>query len=222
MLYTSETLGDLAEALSQAQGAYKKLLPNEHTATSEYANLQAILDAVQPALKDNGLAFIQLTELKDDGHGAGLLWTWLSHKSGEYMKSAARLRDGGTDRSNDTRNQTLRRIQASLLLGIAPSKNDYGMIDDDGISHTDEVALDRLKKINVGDTPKAIKHEVISKAQYDDIMIELTGYKDVAREIQEFYHIETIAELPINEYHATLQKIRKIKNTYKNYMDSRK
>ena len=116
MIYMSEKFGELTAALSKAQGSYKVLQPNTPCATGMYANLQAILDAAQPSLMDNELAFTQGTELTADGDGARLLFSLLSHKSDQFFKSYARLVNDGNDRANDTRNQAIRRQQASLVL----------------------------------------------------------------------------------------------------------
>ena len=134
MIYMSESFGQLTEALALAQGSYKVLQPNTPCATGMYANLQAILDAAQPALRDNGLSFIQGTELTSSGDGSRLLFTLLSHKSGEFFKSYDRLVNDGTDRANDTRNQGIRRQQASMILGMAPSAHDPVMLDDNEIA----------------------------------------------------------------------------------------
>jgi hypothetical protein len=219
MMYHSEEMGQFAEALANAQGSYKKLIPNEVSAGGNYANLDAILEATKEARKENGLGFLQWTELKDEGNGASLLWTMLTHKSGQWAKSCIRIIEGGTDRANDVRNETRRRQQASRLLGIAPTRNDPGMLDDNGESQAEDAVIEDLKRVAHDELPTQKSHyETITKAQYDDLMIELGGYKEIAKEIQDYYRVESIATLPATEYHKTLQKIRVLKERYKEYM----
>jgi hypothetical protein len=219
MTYTSQEIGELALALANAQGSYKVLQPNAHSVHGPFANLEAILVAVQPALKDNGLAFIQYTELLDSGLGARLLWSFLSHKSNQWQKSCARLVDDGTDRANDTRNQNIRRTQASYLLGIAPSANDPAMLDDDGESQAHEAVIEELKKVRNGEQPvKKARYETITKIQYEDLMIELNGYPEILQGVLNTYGIETCADLPATEYHPAKNKIMGLKDEYKKYL----
>jgi hypothetical protein len=221
MIYMSDELGQLAEAHANAQGTFKKLIPNEPSPGGPYANLDAILFAVKDSLKENGLSFLQWTELRDEGNGAELLWSSLTHKSGQFMRSCARLvRGDGSDRANDIRNQTIRRKQASMLLGIAPSSNDPDMVDDDGNSQHHDATMDDLKRMNAGETPaKRANFEVITKAMYDDILIECHGYPEIVVSIMKYFNITTLADLPITEYHRGLAEIRRLKEEYKRYRD---
>lgn len=223
MIYMSETFGQISEAFANAQGSYKVLQPNTPCATGMYANLQAILEAVQPALKDNGLAFIQGTELTADGDGARLLFTLLSHKSGEFIRTYARLVNDGTDRANDTRNQIIRRQQASLVLGIAPSQHDPAMLDDNGDSQAHDAVIDDLKRVRSGDLPvKKARYETISKLQYEELMIELDGYPEITKSAFQKYGIDTMADLPATEYHPCRVEIMNLKDTYKKYMHNKR
>jgi len=223
MIYMSESIAQISESLALAQGSYRVLQPNTPCATGLYANLQAILDAVQPALKDNGLSFIQLTDLQDSGDGARLLITLLSHKSGEWIKSYARLVNDGSDRANDTRNQGIRRQQASLVLGIAPSAHDPAMLDDNGDSQAHEAVIEDLKRVRSGDQPiKKARYETISQLQYDELMIELEGYPEIVKSAFQKYGIDSMADLPASEYHPCRVDIMNLKDTYKKWMNKQR
>ena len=215
MIYMSEKFGELTAALSKAQGSYKVLQPNTPCATGMYANLQAILDAAQPSLMDNELAFTQGTELTADGDGARLLFSLLSHKSDQFFKSYARLVNDGNDRANDTRNQAIRRQQASLVLGIAPSSHDPAMLDDNGESQAHEAVIDDLKRMRGGDpVQKKARYETITQVMYDELMIELDGYPEILKSAFQKYGIDTMADLPLSEYHPCRVEIMTLKDRY--------
>ena len=90
-------LGNLAKALSIAQAKIKNpaksrtvtIRPRDGTAYSfSYADLADILDAVRPALSEQGIAIV--ATLAPDGKGAGgmLLTSRLIHSSGESIESS--------------------------------------------------------------------------------------------------------------------------------------
>jgi len=219
----SEKFGELTAALSKAQGSYGSLKPNTPCATGMYANLQAIMDAAQPSLMDNELAFTQGTELTADGDGARLLFSLLSHKSDQFFKSYARLVNDGSDRANDTRNQAIRRQQASLVLGIAPSQHDPAMLDDNGDSQAHEAVIEDLKRVRSGDpVVKKARYETISKLQFDELMIELEGYPEIVKSAFQKYGIDSMADLPASEYHPCRIDIMNLKDTYKKWMNNQR
>lgn len=81
----SETIKDLALALSKAQGSMTsapKLKVNPHF-RSKYADLPALWDTARKALADNGLALLQLPRHVPEG---GIcIETVLTHSSGQWI-----------------------------------------------------------------------------------------------------------------------------------------
>jgi len=218
--YRSESIGKIALALASAQGEYRVLVANEESAGAKYANLQAIMEATRPALSKNELAFYQYIDIQDEGSGASLLISMLSHSSGEWLSSRARIVLGKTDRATGNIYEIHKRYHALMLLGIAPLKGDPLSFDDNGESLAKEQVLDNLKKpetakIHITDT------EPITKDQYDDLLIELKNYKDIVKEILETYNIETLADLPRERYHPALQEIRRLKKIHEDYYTRR-
>jgi len=214
--YRSDAIDKVMASLSKAQGSYKKLIPNQVGPDGVYANLEATLDATRDALSQNGLGFYQYTHLLDEGTGAALLHTVLGHESGQYISSTARIITGKTDRQTGNINEIHKRIQAQMLLGIAPSKNDPIAFDDNGHEQTDLALLERLKR--PAEERDAIdKSVVITKDQYNDLLIELQGEETIAQDILDFYHIQTLADLPRDEYHKARSRILRIKRTKEEY-----
>lgn len=214
--YRSDEINHLMLALAKAQGCYKKLIPNQQSTGGKFANLSAILEAVREPLAANGLGFYQYIDLLDEGTGASLLKTMLGHESGQYISSVARIVDGKTFRETCNVVEGHRRLNALLLLGLAPSDNDPMIFDDNGVEQFDQVVLDNMKK--PGSKKERIPGDTVSKEQYEDLMIELDGHEEIVKGIQQYYSITTIADLPRTEYHATLAKIRGYKKNYDNYL----
>lgn len=212
----SESIDKIMGALAKAQGTYKKLNPNQETPSGTFANLSAILDAVKQPLADNGLGFYQHIELLDEGSGAALLHTVLGHESGQWISSSARVVAGKTDRSTGNIYEIHKRFHALMVLGIAPSQHDPLAFDDNGELLAEQYTLDQLKK------PKKDKEidtdHTLTKDRYNDLLIELDGYDDIAKGIMETYDVETLADLPNSEYHTILAKIRKLKKTHDEYL----
>jgi hypothetical protein len=215
--HRSPEINQIMGALAKAQGSYKKLKANEESAGGKkFANLQAILDAVKDSLANNGLGFYQYIELLDEGSGAALLRTVLGHESGQYISSCARVVAGKTDRATGNIYEVHKRFHALMLLGIAPSENDPMAFDDNGDLLADERILEELKKPR--EQQKLHTEETVTKEQYNDLMIELEGYPELVKDIQDTYDIETLADLPKAEYHIALGKLRRIKKTHDEYV----
>lgn len=216
----SENIDKVAGALAQAQGTYKPLAPNRESAAGSYADLNAILDATRNALSQNGIAFLQETELLDEGSGASLLYTTIAHASGQYISSVARLVIGKTERSTGTIQEIIKRRQACNLLGIAPSPYDPYAADDNAEELTEHHILEQLKK------PKKEKDldplDTITKERYHDLLIELEGYDEITKGILETYDVQTLADVPNTEYHSVLAKIRRLKKTHDEYLKKTK
>jgi hypothetical protein len=209
-------------ALAKAQGSYKTLIANQDAPGGKYANLKAILSAVNESLSINGLAFYQYTELLDEGSGAEILKTLIGHESGQYISSFARILVGNNERTNGNIYEIKKRRQALMILGIAPSDNDPLNFDDNGEEIAEQKLIQDIRK-NVGvPKPTVDRTDVVSKDQYEELCIELEGQEDLARDIMETHDIRTLADLPRSEYHKARNKIMRIKRTQEDYERNRR
>ena len=93
---TSPTISKLAIALLKAQTAitFAKKGADNPFFHSKYADLPTVIDAIKPALNDNGIVFIQLPsrsvdELNTSGPQLLHLTTRLMHESGEWIEDTA-------------------------------------------------------------------------------------------------------------------------------------
>jgi hypothetical protein len=218
--YRSAEIDKISAALSKAQGAYRPLAPDTDSAHGKFASLRAILDAVREALDKNALAFHQHIEILDEGTGASLLVTTLSHESGQHIGSVGRIIAGKTTRRSGNLIEIHARIHGKLVLGIAPSENDPICFDDDGEEIAHETLIEVVRK---GKNPEKVidKEDTISKDQYEELLIELENEPSICKDILECYNIETLADLPREEYHKARTRILKIKRTQEDYMQRR-
>jgi|SRR5579859_3615956 hypothetical protein len=214
--YRSDDIDLIMGSLAKAQGSYKQLIPNEQAAGGMFANLHAILNAVKDALSTNGISFYQNIELLDEGSGAALLWTQLAHASGQYISSCTRIIQGATFKETFNMVEAYRRVNAMLLLGIAPSGKDPLLYDDNGASQAEKVHLKNSKALKNPDKPHVT--EPVSSEEYQELIWELEGFPEIAQNLQEFYDIKTLADLPRSEYYNAKAKIRKIKKVHEDYV----
>jgi hypothetical protein len=216
----SGEIGILMGALAKAQGSYKKLIPNEKSAQGKYANLEAILDATRESLSKNAIAFVQRVKLLDEGSGAALLRTFLCHESGQFTSSTTRVVTGKTDRATGNTLEIHKRLQAMMILGIAPSKNDPVAFDDDGGEQEEDQLVESIVKLER--VTSVDPSSVITKSQYNELLIALADNELIAENIMKTYKIETLADLPKEVYHDALAKVRRIKKAEDEYSRRKK
>lgn len=80
----SESIKELASAFAKAQAAIEKAAADKNNPhfRSKYADLGSVVDAIKPALEDNGLSFVQISH---DAEGAAKIETIVMHASGEWL-----------------------------------------------------------------------------------------------------------------------------------------
>jgi len=217
-IYRSLEINEIMGAIAKAQGSYKQLIANQDTPGGKFANLQAILAAVRESLSMNGLGFFQFIELLDEGSGAALLKTTIGHASGQYISSCARVVAGKTERQTGNIYEIHKRLHALMLLGIAPSDNDPIAFDDNGEIMAEQHLVAQLRKPDSPQKEEIDRMDIINKHQYEELLIELSGFDKIAKDIMETYDIHTLADLPASEYHRARAKILKIKRTQEEYL----
>lgn len=213
----STEINIISEALAKAQGSYLPLVANQDGPHGKYANLAAVLDSARKALSENSLAFSQNIELKDEGSGQSILKTVLSHASGQWMSSTARIVPGKTFRETFNCVEAYRRLNALLLLGIAPHDNDPLIKDDNGYEQSNTVILESLRTQNPNLVKPSEHADVISIAQYEDLMMELEGYEEIAKGIQNAYGISSISDLPKDQYYIVQNRVRTLKKDHEDW-----
>lgn len=123
----SESIGQLAKALSQVQAVLENVTKDQKGYNYKYANLTSCLEVIKHPFLENNLAISQVISIYE---GEQVLITLLIHESGEWIKSIFPLKHEVAKGMNDM--QALgsaisyaRRYALSSIVGI-------GQEDDDG------------------------------------------------------------------------------------------
>jgi len=87
----SEDIGELAGALSKAQGAMSNGIKGKQGYGYKYMELGMLIDIARPALAKHDLAVIQSHELVKGKVPAVVTHTTLMHSSGQWFKSSLEL-----------------------------------------------------------------------------------------------------------------------------------
>lgn len=207
--YQSQSLKNLAPAFSKAQSEYKNAEYNRENPyfKSQYADLYTILKAVKPALAKNGLSFFQFTKIFESG--PTVLHTRLMHSSGEWVETRARILPTKNDAQSYGSTLTYqRRYSAMTVLGITPTDD---VTDDDAevamIDSRHIIAKGPSNKYN----PKKQSSETITKEQLEELEYELQQYSDIAEEVLDKLHLQSLADLPKSKFLVSIKRIREIK-----------
>ncbi len=121
---TSETIGDLAGALSKAQGEIKGAVKDSKNPffKSSYADLSSVWNACREALSKNSLAVIQTCSMGERGVCVS---TRLTHASGQWVEEDLTVMPTKADPQGIGSTITyLRRYALAAITGVAPEDDD--------------------------------------------------------------------------------------------------
>lgn len=202
--YSSESVNELAGALAKARLGFEEVGANKKGVDKNFADLPQILTKVNKGLGTNGLAFVQYTTIEDDE--GTILVTKLMHSSGQWIASRLRLILGETDKGNDRTLQINKRMQALALLGIWPIED---VMDDGGDQEMEDKILGGMFQVHETDNKKS--KEVLTKEQYAQVLHELEGWPAIAKGILQRYDIQTLKDMPKDNFIPDVERIRKLK-----------
>jgi hypothetical protein len=210
--YGSDDQGILSLSLSNAQGSYPKIFYNRTAAylQNEYSDLNMILAAVLPILKENELSLTQWTELQEGN--ITVLHTKITHSSGQWIESRARVIPPKNDPLSftSTVNQ-IKRQQLMSLLALSVVDDPYD--DNAEIQLADDrQILAKGTQVNINYNPRERGVECISRDQLTMLEKELQTCPDFIEEIFKGAHIESLADLPRRKFEFTMEKIAKVNN----------
>ena len=128
---SSESLSNLATALSKAQGEAKDIVKGKQGYGYKYATLESILSMLRPILSSNGLSVIQ-----SNGNDGNLITvtTRLMHSSGEWLEDSGGvefqlLKGMNNAQSVGSAISYLRRYQISAFMNITSDEDVDGDVD---------------------------------------------------------------------------------------------
>ena len=210
--YSSDKIDLIATALAKAQGEYLTVYCNRENPyfKSSYADLDAILKAVRPALTKYALSFIQ--QPRTDKDGSIMLHSILMHSSGQWIESRVRVVPPKNDaQSFGSTLSYQRRYAAVSILGVAISDD---IIDDDAeramVASRDIMA--RGTALNRKYNPKEQSGKVITKEQLDELEYELGDYPDIAEQVMDGLKLQSLADMPKEKFQVATTRIREIIN----------
>lgn len=120
----SETINELATALSKAQGQIKGAAKDASNPffKSKYADLSSVWEACREQLSSNGLSVIQLPETSDSGI---IIETMLCHSSGQWVSSSYTMPVSKLDaQAVGSAITYARRYALAAMVGVAPEDDD--------------------------------------------------------------------------------------------------
>ena len=207
--YRSESIVELAEALSSAQGEFPPIPFNRTNASwnDDYTDLDIVLRYIRPILAKNKLSISQWTELAGDG--GTILHTELLHASGQWKESRIKVVPARNDiRTFDSCMADAKRLQAIMLLGASLE----GDVKDDGgdlamVETHQEIALPTEKKL----VRSSASYECITAEQLRELEEELDNHIDLATELMEKYSLLDLSSMPASKFKFAIQQIRKFK-----------
>ncbi len=209
-IYRSYDLAELFTALAKAQAEMQSAeLDSENPYfKSKYADLKSIVKATRPALTKHGLSVVQQVIHNEDG--ANILITILGHTSGQWIESRMRILPAKPDVQSLASYMTyIRRYAYSALICCVTGSED----DDAEIAvATSRELLAKGTAVNTKYNPREQSFEVISKDQLDEINYELAEYPEVAELVLEGLKIQSLADMPVSKYRASITRVREIKN----------
>ena len=156
---TSESIADLAGALSKAQRGIKGAVKDSQNPffKSSYADLSSVWNACREALTSNDLAIIQTCSMGE--HGVTVT-TRLVHSSGQWVEDDLTVMPVKTDPQGIGSTITyLRRYALAAISGVAPEDDDANAATGD-MKHQ-EPKTQRTRPIII--VPDEVKNEVHEK-----------------------------------------------------------
>jgi glutaredoxin len=217
--YQSKQTNELNAAIAKASSQFPKIVINRQNPylASGYSDLDQIMNKIRPILGANELHLTQQKRLKD---GTTYLITRIWHSSGQWIESRVILNPNkNTIESYGSHLNCMKRFEVMDMLGITVSDDPF---DDDGEADME----DAKREIEMGAKLKTLynkkneSYEVITDAQYGEIMMELDDEEDLTIEVLSDLKIRSFRELPKTRFLPTIKRIRKIKELRKGKYNS--
>lgn len=207
--YESEEIDQISAAFAEAQGEFPSIGLNRENPffKSAYADYDALIRAVRPALKKNGLSVHHDTRPNNDG--PTLIHTRLRHNSGQWFETRARIIPAKDDIQGYSSNMSYhKRYNVMNILGLSTS-NDID--DDDG--ETDMIPVRNMKAKGTASKLKSKPHkptETITPEQLEELQDILQDHPDIAEDMLDKLRLQSLADLPKEYYMGSIKRIREI------------
>lgn len=210
--YESSSTDKICGALALAQGSFHAINTNRtnNFLFNQYSDLDVIMSAVRPALKENGLSITQQTKIEDD---KTMLVTRVRHDSSQFIETRARIIPSKNDvQTYASALKAMRRHSIMALLNIT-IKDDLD--DDDGERDMEEVRKTRNKgtSTNARYRAKQESFETISQGQENELLLVIGENIDIAEDILETLKIQSFADMPKSKYDGIKRQAQGVVNS---------
>jgi hypothetical protein len=200
----SEKLGELAKALSKAQGEFLPVVKDKENPFfhSKYADLAACIDATRAALSVNGLAVIQLTKIVAE---KTVLETTIVHASGEFITGEYLVQPIKTDpQAMGSALTYARRFSYCGMLSIAAEA------EDDGNAASDN----KNAEAKQASPKKTDPVPTISENQALAIVAAVGEKVDILESLRTAYKVKDLTDIPATVLPKIMERIKeKLKGT---------
>jgi hypothetical protein len=170
----SETIGQLALALSKAQGQMKFAAKDAANPffKSKYADLASVIEAIKIPLSANGIAFVQATDFEDS---AVIVETILLHESGEWISGKLRMQPTKNDPQGVGSAVTYAKRYGLQAIAGVPSDDDDGNAATHQAAPTAKPAPAKPMPAKVKEAAAALKTHAKGTISGDPSEGDLTG-----------------------------------------------
>lgn len=209
-VYRSDQINLLISSLSKAQGQYPKIIFNRRDSyfQEEYADFDTIMSAIRPILSEQQLAVMQQQRIHENG--ITMLHTILTHESGQWMESRARiipLKEGAKVYASELNFQKSHAL--TTFLGITVT---HDLDDDNACAAMAPTRIMNEKGTAINYNVQNNSRDTVTKEQLEELEYELTDYPDLAKMILDQWKLSALADMPKSKYMTAIKKIREIKS----------
>jgi hypothetical protein len=214
----SADITELAKAIAAFQAA---MTPVEKSADnpffrSKYADLASVMKQAMPLTSKEGISIVQFPGLAE---GAEVLYTQLSHTSGQWMRSCMKLHLTKNDAQGQGSALTYaKRYAAMAALGIVADEDDDGNAASKQKSATVSKIADQVKA-GVGSTKPKQEVELAKTWDINNIKIAARKVTGLSDDVELVAWIEEtlewpLAKLPKSKVAAAIDKIKAGKQVF--------
>jgi hypothetical protein len=161
-------------------------------------------------LSKNGLSVSQ--DIVERENGQKYLYTVLMHSSGQFKASRIKIAPAKTDIQEFGKYVSyLKRYTYASLVGVADA-----MEDDDGESSMKEVREERRETSPLPKNKRPMplpSEETITRDQLEQLNLELDEYPDIVDMVLDGFKIQTLADMPKQQFLWAIKRVRQIKET---------
>jgi hypothetical protein len=223
----SELINELCSALSKAQGEIEhaeKSSVNPHF-KSRYADLASVIDALKKPLSKNGLSYVQVSAVRENGHW--VLTTRLMHSSGQWIEGDVPVIASKADAQGFGSGLTYaRRYGLAAICGVAQD-------DDDGnqASASPQQKPESKRAVVTKNTPQAsgsippmeLRNDAPISAAQQRELIELAASKKITSTLiltymHKHFNAAASSHLTVSEWKDFCAKIRENQIDWSTYV----